>query len=59
MTKKITRKELERVYRTMTVDAACEYLGVTQHTFYKTLDDAGIKRQRSAYRPRVALEVVD
>ncbi len=58
-TKDVTREELERVYRSMSVNDACVYLGVTKTAFYKALDEARIPRLRAPYRKPVKLNIVE
>ena len=44
---KITRKELERKYNSMTNQELCLDLGVSMPTLSKMLKDSGIKRKGS------------
>lgn len=57
--KQISRAKLERLYRTLTVRELCAHLGVTVHTLYNAIDNAGIDRKRLPYKEAVALKVVD
>ena len=43
--KKITRKQFEEMYRTMTVKRMAEQLGVSTTTIYSVIRDMGIKKK--------------
>lgn len=43
--KKITRKQFEEMYRTMTVKRMAQQLGVSTTTIYSVIRDMGIKKK--------------
>ncbi len=57
--RQITRKELERIYNTMTVQDAVVELGTNFAAFYKLLDQAGIERKIGSRKERVVFELVE
>jgi hypothetical protein len=48
----VDKAELEHIYRTMKVDVASAYFGVSRQGLYDMIDEAGINRKKKKARAR-------